>query len=154
MEGDFVAKSGKSRSTGSADGKGTDKEQARLEKRLQKALNLEAKRRKQVSEATAGVKDLRAQLIALGGGRRAAPSKAVAKAPVRASAKAPAKAPAKSAPARTAATSSTSKTTPRGAGANTTATRRSSGTATAARRTTRTRRPSSAEGTGDGTGPA
>src|SRR6186997_3053650 len=72
-EGDRVAKSGKGGSTGSADGKGTAKDRARLEKHLQKALDLEAKRRKQVSEATAGVKDLRAQLVALDGGRKAAP---------------------------------------------------------------------------------
>lgn len=150
-----MAKSEKSRSTGSADGKGTAKERARLEKHLQKALDLEAKRRKQVSAATAGVKDLRAQLVALDGGRKAAPGRA---SPVKA---APAKAAAAKAPvagkaaatARTPATKAAAKSTPRGPGAKATTSRRSSSTSTATRRTTRTRR-SPATGSGDGTGPA
>ena len=159
-----MAKSGKGGSTGSADGKGTAKDRARLEIHLQKALDLEAKRRKQVSEATAGVKDLRAQLVALDGGRKTAPrgtspvkaaaaKSALAKAaPAKA---APVKAPAAgkaAATARTPATTAAAKATPRGAGAKVTTTRRSSGASTT-RRTTRTRR-SPAKGTGGGTGPA
>ena len=154
-----MAKSGKGGSTGSADGKGTAKERARLEKHLQKALDLEAKRRKQVSEATAGVKDLRAQLVALDGGHKVAPR---GTSPVKAAAAksalvkaGPVKAPAagkSAATARTPATTAAAKSAPRGAGAKATTTRRSSGASTT-RRTTRTRR-SPAKATGDGTGPA
>ena len=65
-EGEFVAKSGKGQSAGTAGpksaAKDASKELARLEKRLQKARDVEAKRKKQASEARAEVVQLTAQI--------------------------------------------------------------------------------------------
>ena len=159
-----MAKSGKGQSAGTAGPKSAandaPKELARLEKRLQKARDVEAKRKKQASEARAEVVQLTAQIKELrpATGARSvkapASSRAASPARSRARAKPAAVKPAAAKPAAAKPKAAVSST------GTTAATRRSTASTTArktptssATRTARTRRAVQADGSGDGTGP-
>lgn len=169
-EGVFVAKSGKGQAAGTAGSKSAakdaSKDLARLEKRLQKARDVEAKRKKQVSEARAEVVQLTAQIKELRpatGARSAkAPASSRAASPARSRARAkPAAAKAagsKPAAARAAApkptvavASTATKSTTRGTSTSTSTRRKTA--SSSATRTPRTRKPVPADGSGDSTGP-
>lgn len=159
-----MAKSGKGQSAGAADAKSAAKvaakELGRLEKRLLKARDVEAKRKKQASEARAEVAQLTAQIKELKPAPSARPvrtpaSRAASPARSRVRAK---PAGAKQAAAKTAAAkpavavaSTRTKPTARTSTAST-STRRKTASAPATR-TARTKTVP-ADGSGDGTGPS
>jgi hypothetical protein len=154
-----VAKSGKGQSAGTAGTRSAPKDAAkeigRLEKRLQKARDVEAKRKKQAAEARAEVAQLTAQIKGLR-------PPTVARSRARAKPAAAKRAAAKPAAAkRAAATSAAPKPKVAVSSSGTTATAGRSTTSTTGRktatssatRTPRTRRAVQADGSGDGTGP-
>jgi hypothetical protein len=179
-EEEFVAKSGKGQSAGTAGTKSVPKHAAkeigRLEKRLQKARGVEAKRKKQATEARAEVAQLTAQIKELRPPTRARSAKAptlTRAAPTarsRARAKPAAAKPAAAKPAAAkpaaakpaAAKPAAAKPKVAVASTGTTATARRSSTSTSTRRKTassaatrapRASKTSPADGSGDGTGP-
>ena len=169
-EGEFVAKSRKGQSAGTAGpksaAKDASKELARLEKRLQKARDVEAKRKKQASEARAEVVQLTAQIKELRPPARArsatAPASSRAASSARAKPAAAKPVAAKPAAARsTAAKAAAPKPKVAVSSTGATATARRSTTSTTGRktasspatRTPRTRKAAPDDGSGDGTGP-
>ena len=155
-----MAKSGKGQSAGTAGTKSVPKDAAkeigRLEKRLQKARDVEAKRKRQATEARAEVVQLTAQIKALRPptvARSKAPASSTARPSARAKPAAAKPAAAKPAAAKPkVAVSSTGTTTTARKSSTSTSTRRKPATSSATRAP---RKPQTvaADGSGDGTGP-
>ena len=146
--------------------KDTAKELARLEKRLQKTRDVEAKRKKQAAEAraevaqlTARIKELKpapsARSVKTPASRAASPARSRARAKPAAAKPAAAKPAAAraAAPKPTVAVASTGTNSTTRASTTSTSTRRKTASSPATR-TARTRKTVPADGSGDGTGPS